>query len=364
MNPRGLMIARTLVRSKLARKPDAIRSGCRGSSGLRKAFGLLPLHLSSGLTRAARIDRTRSNIVVHQSAPHGHRVGYSLPLPMNSRMLTILVLSEDLLVIPQFEDTARGLGFSVVAIESPASIGADIPVETRRIQLTEPLTGADARFIRVLVDLQPALIIVDLNSKRIPWERWIHTIKTSSATRRIPVVAFGPHVESELLDRAQSAGANAVLARGGLIKSLPRVIQQWVRIADGAELEKACARKLSELGRRGLELIQQGRYYEAHEALESAWQESFEEEGYLYRSLLQVAVAYHHLERGNFAGAAKMLLRVRQWIRPLPDVCCGVDVQALRAQIRDLDAGLEVVGSENAGGFDRLLLRPIPVIAT
>ncbi len=67
------------------------------------------------------------------------------------------------------------------------------------------------------------------------------------------------------------------------------------------------------------------------------------------------------LDRVRSAGAAKMLLGMRQWIEPLPDVCRGVDVRALKAQLRSLAEELESVGPEGIARLDRSLLRPIPL---
>ncbi len=84
--------------------------------------------------------------------------------------------------------------------------------------------------------------------------------------------------------------------------------------------------------------------------------------GYLYRALLQVTVAYLHIERGNQRGATKMLLRLRQWLDPLPEVCCGVDVASLKANLEELRAALEGTGPKGIEALDRNLLRPIPLL--
>jgi predicted metal-dependent hydrolase len=74
---------------------------------------------------------------------------------------------------------------------------------------------------------------------------------------------------------------------------------------------------------------------------------------------LQVAVAYYQIQRGNYNGAAKMFLRMRQWIDPLPDRCRGVDVARLRAEAREAHRALVALGPERLHEFDRSLLRPV-----
>ena len=274
----------------------------------------------------------------------------------------ILALTEDYFFIPRLEDAAEALGYELEVVEGPSAFGAEGEPVARQIPLTEPLKGPDAAFMRAIVDRQPALMLVDVTSQLIPWERWTQILKTSASTRRIPIIAFGPHVESQVLERAKAAGADHVVSRGKLQASLAELIQEHARVVDLGALKEACQGVLSELATEGLTLLNSGDYYEAHESLEQAWLEASEWEGYLYRTLLQVSVAYLHVEKGNYAGAVKMLLRVRQWLDPLPDQCRGVDTAALQ---RNVEAFSEVVYQAGESGFselDRDLLKPIPLI--
>jgi hypothetical protein len=75
----------------------------------------------------------------------------------------------------------------------------------------------------------------------------------------------------------------------------------------------------------------------------------------LYRAVLQVAVAYLQIERGNYAGAVKMFLRVRQWLAPLPDVCRSLDVAGLRADVERAYARLLELGPKRLDEFDRAM---------
>jgi predicted metal-dependent hydrolase len=64
--------------------------------------------------------------------------------------------------------------------------------------------------------------------------------------------------------------------------------------------------------------------------------EAAEFEGYLYRALLQFTVAYLHHSHGNIRGAQKMMLRIHQWLDPLPDACRGVDLIKLKHDVSAL----------------------------
>ena len=176
------------------------------------------------------------------------------------------------------------------------------------------------------------------------------------------IMAFGPHGEKEVLEAAESAGADRVVSRGKFQKDLAKLIPELARSLDAEQLLTHCEGELSVLAARGLELLNSGEYYEAHEPLELAWMEAPELEGYLYRSLLQVSVAYLHVERGNHRGAVKMLLRLKQWLEPLPDQCRGVDVETLKTHVVDLDRELDRLGHSRLGELDSSLLRPVPLV--
>ncbi len=280
---------------------------------------------------------------------------------MGSDEPLILAITADYFLIPRLEDTARALGFRLEVVQTAADLGAEGPSVPRAIPLTEPLEGPDAAFVRSLVDRRPALLLVDTTHDAVPWEHWIQTLKTGSATRRIPVVAFGPHVEAETLQRAVSAGAEEAVSLGKLQASLPQIIQRRARRIDLGALREACGQPLSELGAHGLELLNSGEYFEAHEVLEKAWMEAPEWHGYLYRSLLQVSVAYLQVQRANYAGAVKMLLRLKQWLEPLPERCSGVDIAGLKRNLAEFSAAVEAAGVDGIGTLDPELLRRVPL---
>jgi CheY-like chemotaxis protein len=271
----------------------------------------------------------------------------------------LLALTDDLFLIPRLEDVTHALGGRLRLAARPEDLGVHGQAAARTVPLTEPLEGAEAVFLRQIVEDRPGLILFDLSSKAIPWETWIQVIKTSAATRRIPIVAFAPHVERGPLERARAAGADLVLSRGELQATLPEVLRTWAKRRDPAALARGCQEPLSPEAVRGLEQLNRGEFFKAHETLEHAW---IGEDGpgrELLRSLIQVAVAYLQVERGNRRGAEKMLLRLRQWLDPLPSPCRGVDVASLRSQMETLREVLERSDGTDLAQVVRAVFRPV-----
>ena len=116
---------------------------------------------------------------------------------------------------------------------------------------------------------------------------------------------------------------------------------------------------MSDLAVKGLDEFNNRNYFEAHEYLEDAWNEDHSMGRELYRAILQVAVAYLQIERGNYRGAKKMFLRVRQWIDPLPPFCRGVNVAELRSDAFVVQDELSKLDAKNLSDLNRDLLRPI-----
>ena len=273
----------------------------------------------------------------------------------------ILALIGDLFFSVRVEDVARRLGFRVRLIERADQVAPpDHPgAEPEPRRPGEPLSGQAAALIALLAEEQPALIVVDLNNAAVPWERWIATIKSSPATRRTPVIAFGSHMDVAVQARGRQAGADAVLAKSRFVQDFPELIRKHARVPDRAAIAKACEGELSPLALRGLRLFEAGKYFEAHEELEHAWNQEAGPARELYRAVLQIAVAYLQITRKNYAGALKMFLRARQWIDPLPEVCLGVQVGKLRRQARLVRQALEDLGADRIDEFDLSLLQPV-----
>ena len=109
----------------------------------------------------------------------------------------------------------------------------------------------------------------------------------------------------------------------------------------------------------GLELFNSGHYFEAHEALESAWREETGPVRDLYRSILQVAVVYLHITHCNYPGAIKVYQRSQRWLNPWPETCRGVSVDRLRQDLEVVIQEVHRLGPDHLEAFDLSLLKPV-----
>lgn len=268
----------------------------------------------------------------------------------------------DLMFTSKIENVVRHLGYHVEWVEKASSVGEADP-QAPAESPGEMLLGRGGRLFALITDLQPALLLFDLTNAHIPWEQWIPALKSSPATRRIPIMAFGPHEDVARMEEAKRLGADFVYARSRFTAAMPELFQKHARLTDYAALAETCREPLPEEVVRGLEMFNEGLYYKCHDYLEEAWMADETPGRNLYRGILQVGIAYFQIGRGNYRGAAKMLLRVRQWLDPLPAVCRGVNVAKLRDDAAAVHAALVELGPERIEEFDRSLFHPVEYTA-
>lgn len=120
-----------------------------------------------------------------------------------------------------------------------------------------------------------------------------------------------------------------------------------------------CAGVLHPKAIEGIQLFNEGNFFEAHEELETAWKEERGSIRDLYRGILQVAVTYLHITRGNYDGAVKVYGRSLKWTQGWADVCRGIHVKKLRDDAKTIMQEVERLGKERIGDFDVSLFQSI-----
>lgn len=274
---------------------------------------------------------------------------------MQASQPLLVAFVSDLFFSARIEGAARIAGFRVHLLERADALPG-LPAPTAASG--EALSGSTGSLLDWLSQLQPALLIFDIDSKTLPWELWIAALKSAPATRRLPVLCYGSHVDTERSARARDVGADAVIGKGRFTQALPQLIQKYARTPDWDAISADCAEAMSAQAQSGVQLFEAGDYFAAHEALEHAWKAEAGPGRELYRGLLQIAVACLQIERGNYNGAVKMFWRARQWLAPLPAACRGVNTQALRTAAAAVLAQVQQLGSTRVAEADCSSLRP------
>jgi predicted metal-dependent hydrolase len=93
---------------------------------------------------------------------------------------------------------------------------------------------------------------------------------------------------------------------------------------------------------RGLELIREGRYFEAHEELELIWRAADAAERDFYQGLVHVAVAWYQAGRGRPIATASQLDKAKRRLAAFAPAHREVDVASVLAQV---ETAREVVRS-------------------
>jgi predicted metal-dependent hydrolase len=98
---------------------------------------------------------------------------------------------------------------------------------------------------------------------------------------------------------------------------------------------------------RGIELFNQRRFFECHEAWEELWVGELGARRQFFKGLIQAAVALHHLTRGNHHGATKLQASSQKYLEPYRPRYCGLDVDRFVASVsRCIDQTLSARDSE------------------
>lgn len=120
-------------------------------------------------------------------------------MPKNKKIVAAV---EDLFFVVKISDLAKRAGFQPEFIKTIEAILERVAAEP------------------------PALLIVDLNNASVDAVDLIAKVKAMPSAKMTSVIGFVAHVEAELKQRAQEAGANMVLARSAFSTNLPQILKR------------------------------------------------------------------------------------------------------------------------------------------
>ena len=125
-------------------------------------------------------------------------------------MALVIALVDDLMFSSRVREAARGAALDLRIARKTADV-----LEAAR-------SGA-------------ALLVVDLDSPRLPWREAVASVRADPALAAFPVVGFLSHVNADAAQEARTAGCTQVLARSAFVRDLPGILMAAARPPAGAE---------------------------------------------------------------------------------------------------------------------------------
>lgn len=122
-----------------------------------------------------------------------------------SEKKTIIALVADLMFASRIASTLGAAGYTVQIVSDTAAL----------------IAGAQ--------QMPPDGIIVNFGAPFLDWEGAIRTVRAEPSLQETPVLAFGPHVDTEGRAAAKAAGATRIVTNGAFMSGMPNVIAALLR---------------------------------------------------------------------------------------------------------------------------------------
>lgn len=135
-------------------------------------------------------------------------------------------------------------------------------------------------------------------------------------------------------DRDRAGRPRNARPRDQLGRPLPRE-------AAGSLVEEELPDDPDELLAIGIAHFNARRFFQAHEAWETAWHPAPESERDFWQGMTQIAVGFTHFQRGNPTGACTLLRRGARRIEPYGRTFRGIPCETLAAAAREAADAIE-----------------------
>ena len=223
-----------------------------------------------------------------------------------------------------------------------------------RIEMGLKASGYRARFVTHISELNealkaaPVLILVGVASQRVPWPKMVELAKARRLPPHAPVVGYGPHVDLDLRQKALDAGCDAVVARSAVANNMASLLERYAWQPDLS----ACDQSLPDGIVQGIEQFNRREFYACHDTIELVWVDEPGDVRLMYQGLLQIAVAFYHVQQDNWRGMVKMLARGKPKLLPFLPGCQGLDLEDLLAEVERSEAALGELGHQGMSTFE------------
>lgn len=88
--------------------------------------------------------------------------------------------------------------------------------------------------------------------------------------------------------------------------------------------------------KQGLQALNQGKYYAAHEYFEDAWRTTPDESREFFRALLHISGGFFRLTQDRPTAAKKFFSRASHWLHGFPSPYLGLNTDRIRTDVEHL----------------------------
>jgi DNA-binding NtrC family response regulator len=99
-----------------------------------------------------------------------------------------------------------------------------------RVREAARSAALEVRTVRTTADLLEAarggaaLLVVDFDSRRLPWAEALASLRADPALATLPVIGFLSHVNADAARKARDVGGCQILARSAFVRDLPQLL--------------------------------------------------------------------------------------------------------------------------------------------
>ncbi len=148
---------------------------------------------------------------------------------------------------------------------------------------------------------------------------------------------------SEELQGEHAAAISRIEAYCRVLEALSRR-----RIRSAGEVERAMEEAAC--------LFNEGLFFEVHEVLEAVWLRQGEHTRPLLQGLIQIAVAFHHLENRNLKGSLSLLREGQEKVKEYRPARFGLELDQFLKQTDRCYHSIESLGKDAFDRFDRQMI--------
>jgi hypothetical protein len=112
---------------------------------------------------------------------------------------------------------------------------------------------------------------------------------------------------------------------------------------------------------QGIEEFNRGEFFECHETLEALWMTERRPIRRLYQGILQIGVAFYHLQNGRYRPVVTLLRRGSTYLEAFAPACGLVDVAGVLTGAARCLAVVQRLGPDGLNNFDWSLVPKIEI---